>query len=116
MEKSTVKLVNKAVFLCNKSLFFVSAAATSAFQLEHKSWLLRSVCPEGYQIREYGKILVMLVYGGYYGRVYEVYIIMSITVCCHTHEHNSLSQHILHRVQNEDMFDGTSNLMRKSEK
>ena len=29
----------------------------------------------GYQIRtiEYGKILVMLVYGEYYGRVYEVY-------------------------------------------
>ena len=37
--------------------------------------LLRSVCPGGYQIRtiEYGKILVMLVYGEYYGQVYEVY-------------------------------------------
>ena len=116
MEKKYCKSVNKAVFIRNKSLFFVSAAATSAFQLEHKSWLLRSVCPEGYQIREYGKILVLLVYGGCYGRVYEVYIIMSITVCCHTHKQNSLSQHILHRVRNEDMFDSTSNLMRKSEK
>ena len=53
--------------------------------------------------------------GGTMGE-YTRYIIMSITVCCHTHKQNSLSQHILHRVQNEDMFDGTSNLMRKSEK
>ena len=47
----------------------------SAFQLVHIPWLLCSVCPEGYQILtiEYGKILVMLVYGKYYGRVYEVY-------------------------------------------
>ena len=69
------KLVNNAIFIRNKSLFFVSAAATSAFQLVHIPWLLRSVCPEGYQIRtiEYGKILVMLVYGEYYGRVYKVY-------------------------------------------
>ena len=56
------KLVNNAVFIHNKSLFFVSAAATSAFQLEHMPWLLHSVCPEGYQIWtiEYGKILVIL--------------------------------------------------------
>ena len=69
------KPVNNAVFIRNKSLFFVSAAATSAFQLEHTSRLLRSACPGGYRIRtiEYGKILVMLVYGEYYGRVYEVY-------------------------------------------
>ena len=47
----------------------------SAFQLEHMPWLLRSVCPGGYRIRtiEYEKILVLLVYGKYYGRVYEVY-------------------------------------------
>ena len=34
-----------------------------------------TACPGSYQIRtiEYGKILVMLVYGEYYGRVYEVY-------------------------------------------
>ena len=59
----------------NKSLFFVSAAATSAFQLEQTSRLLRSTCTGGYRIRtiEYGKILVMLVYGEYYGCVYEVY-------------------------------------------
>ena len=69
------KSVNIAVFIRNESLFFVSAAATSAFQLEHTSRLLRSICSEGYQIRtiEYGKILVMLVYEEYYGRVYEVY-------------------------------------------
>ena len=62
-------------FIRNKSLFFVSAAATCAFQLEHTWRLLRSACPGGYRIRtiEYGKILVMLVYGEYYGRVYEVY-------------------------------------------
>ena len=29
------KLVNNAVFIRNESLFFVSAAATSAFQLKH---------------------------------------------------------------------------------
>ena len=69
------KSVNNAVFIRNKSLFFVSAAATSAFQLEHMSRLLHSACPGGYRIRtiEYGKILVMLVYGEYYGCVYEVY-------------------------------------------
>ena len=69
------KLVNNAVFIHNTSLFFVSAVATSAFQLEHMPRLLRSVCHEGYQIQtiEYGKIVVMLVYGEYYGRVYEVY-------------------------------------------
>ena len=69
------KSVNNAVFIRNESLFFVSAAATSAFQLEHASRLLRSACPGGYRIRtiEYGKILVILVYGEYYGHVYEVY-------------------------------------------
>ena len=69
------KSVNNAVFIRNKGLFFVSAAATSAFQLEHTPWLLRSVFPKGYRIWtiEYGKILVMLVYGEYYGRVYKVY-------------------------------------------
>ena len=69
------KSVNNAVFIRNESLFFVSAAATSAFQLKHTTRLLRSACPGGYRIRtiEYGKILVMLVYGEYYGRVYEVY-------------------------------------------
>ena len=74
-EKKYCKLVNNAVFIRNKSLFFVSAVATSAFKLEHTPWLLRSVCPKGYQIRtiEYGKILVMLVYGEYYRRVYKVY-------------------------------------------
>jgi len=56
------KLVNNAIFIRNKSLFFVTAAATSAFQLEHTP---RAI--------EYGKILVMLVYGEYYGWVYEVY-------------------------------------------
>ena len=56
------KLVNNAVFI---HLFFVSAVAMSAFQLEHSPRLLRSVCPEGYRIWtiEYGKLLVMLVYG-----------------------------------------------------
>ena len=69
------KLVNNAVFIRNESLFFVSAVATSAFQLEHTSRLLSSVCPGGYRIRtiEHGKILVMLVYGDYYECVYEVY-------------------------------------------
>ena len=38
------KSVNNAVFIRNKSLFFVSAAATSAFQLEHTLRLLRSAC------------------------------------------------------------------------
>ena len=51
------KLVNKAVFIRNESLFVVSAAATSAFQLKHTSRLLHSICPAGYRIRttEYGK-------------------------------------------------------------
>ena len=44
-----LKLVNNAVFIRNKSLFFVSAAATGAFQLEHTPRLLRSVCPWSYQ-------------------------------------------------------------------
>ena len=47
----------------------------SAFQLKHTLWLLGSIYPAGYQIRtiEYGKILVMLLYGKYYWRLYEVY-------------------------------------------
>ena len=79
------KSVNNAVFIRNKSPFFVSAAATSAFQLEHTSRLLRGECPGGYRIRtiEYGKILVMLVYGEYYGRVYEVYNKTNYTLLCH---------------------------------
>ena len=66
------KLANNAVFIRNKSLNVVSVAATSAFQLKH---MLRSLCPAGYQIQtiEYGKILVMLPYGKYYWRIYEVY-------------------------------------------
>ena len=69
------KSINNAVFIRNESLFLVSAAATSAFQLEHTLQLLHSVCPGGYRIRtiEYGEILVMLVCGEYYGRIYEVY-------------------------------------------
>ena len=71
------KSVNNAVLIRNESFFFVSAAARSAFQLEHMSRLLRSICPGAYGIRtiEYGKILVMLIYGEYYWRVcvYEVY-------------------------------------------
>ena len=59
------KSVNNAVFIRNESLFIVSAAATSAFQLKCTPQLLRSICPVGYRIRtiEYGKILVMLLYG-----------------------------------------------------
>ena len=66
------KSVNNAVFIRNESLFIVSAAATSVFQLEHMPRLLRTICPEGYRIRtiEYGKILVVLLYGKYYWRVY----------------------------------------------
>ena len=69
------KSVYNAVCIHNKSLNVVSAAATSAFQLKHTPRLLRSICPAGYQIRtiEYWKILVMLLYGKYYWRVYEVY-------------------------------------------
>ena len=63
--KKDHKLLNNAILIRNESLFFVSAVATSAFQLEHMLRLLRNECPGGYQIRtiEYGKILVMLVYG-----------------------------------------------------
>ena len=69
------KSVNNAVFIRNESFFFVSTAATSEFQLQHTSQLLRSACPGGCRIRtiEYGKILVVLVYAEYYGCVYEVY-------------------------------------------
>ena len=69
------KSVNNAVFLRNESLFVVSAAATSAFQLKHTPRLLRGICLAGYQIRtiRYGKILVMLLCGKYCWRVYEVY-------------------------------------------
>ena len=62
------KSVYNAVFIHNKSLNVVSAAATSTFQLKHTPRLLGSICPAGYQIWtiEYGKILVMLLYGKYY--------------------------------------------------
>ena len=55
------KLVNNAILTRNESLFVVSAAAMSAFQLEHTPRLLCSICPAGYEIRtiEYGKIFVM---------------------------------------------------------
>ena len=69
------KSVSKyAVFIHNESLFVVSAA----FQLKHMPRLLHSKCPTGYRIRtiEYGKMLVMLLYGKYYWRVYR-YIINS---------------------------------------
>ena len=67
--------VNSAVFIPNESLFNVSAVATSTFQLKHMPQLLFSICLAGYQMRtiEYGKILVMLLYGKYYWHVYEVY-------------------------------------------
>ena len=70
------KSVNNAVFIRNESLFVVSAAATSAFQLKHTPRLLRSICPAGYQIRtiRYGKILVTLLYGNTIG-AYTRYII-----------------------------------------
>ena len=76
------KSVCNAVFIRNKSLNVVSAAAMSTFQLKHTLRLLRSICPVGYQIWtiKYGKILVMLLYGKYYWRVYEVYSI-SIQDC-----------------------------------
>ena len=69
------KFVNNAVFIPNESLFIVSAAATSAFQLKHMPWLLHNICPVGYQIWtiECGKIFFMVLYGKYYWRVYEVY-------------------------------------------
>jgi len=51
------KLVKNVVFISNESLFFVSAVAMSAFQLEHTPRLLCSLCPGGYQLRtiEMGK-------------------------------------------------------------
>ena len=66
------KLLNNAVFIHNESSFVVSVVATSAFQLKHMLRLLRSICRVGYQIRtiEYGKILVMLLYGKYCWCVY----------------------------------------------
>ena len=69
------KLVNNAIFIRMESLFVVSAPATTAFQLKHMLRLLSSICPVGYRIWtiEYGKILVVLLYGKYYWRVYEVY-------------------------------------------
>ena len=56
------KLVNNAVFIRNENLFFVSAVASCAFQLEHRLWLLCSVCPGGYEIRiiEYGILFYIL--------------------------------------------------------
>ena len=55
------KLVNNATFIRNESLFFVSAEATCAFQLEHTPQFLHSLCPAGYEIQttEYGKIFVI---------------------------------------------------------
>ena len=69
------KSVYNAVFIHNKNLNVVSGAATSAFQLKYTPQLLRSICPAGYQMWtiEYGKILVMLLYGKYYWHVYKVY-------------------------------------------
>ena len=69
------KSVHNAIFIRNESLFVVSAAGMSAFQLKHTPRLLRSICPVGYQIRtiRYGKILVMLLYRKDYWSIYEVY-------------------------------------------
>ena len=67
------KSVYNAVFIHNKSLNVVSAAATIAFQLKHTRTI------------EYGKILVTLLYGKYYWRVYEVYniyILQSFSNIC----------------------------------
>ena len=50
-EKKHHKLVNNAVFIRNKSLFFISAVAMSAFQLEHTPRLLSSVCPGAIEYR-----------------------------------------------------------------
>ena len=52
------KVINNTMFIHNESLFFVSAAGMSVFQLEHTPWLLRNVYPGGYEIQtmEYGKI------------------------------------------------------------
>ena len=48
------KLLNKAVFIRNESLFFVSAAATNAFQLEHTPRLLRMQrMPQGLSNTDY---------------------------------------------------------------
>ena len=62
------KLVNNAVFICNESLFVVSAAATSVFQLKHTLQSPHCTCPASYRIQtiKYGKILVMLLYEKYY--------------------------------------------------
>ena len=52
------KSVNSAVFICNESIFVVSAAATDTFQLEHMRWLLCNIRLVGNEIRsiEYGKL------------------------------------------------------------
>ena len=63
------KLVNSAVFIHNESLFFVSAGAMSAFQLEHTLQLLYAAYMYAPGAIEYGlsntdylyRILVMLV-------------------------------------------------------
>ena len=59
---------NNAVFIRNESLFFVSAIRAHAAVATQRM-------PEGYRIWtiEYGKILVVSVYGEYYERVYKVY-------------------------------------------
>ena len=69
-------IINNAIFIHNESLFIVSAATTSTFQLKHTPWLLSSICPAGYQIQtiDYGKILVMLLCRKYTVDVYTGYI------------------------------------------
>ena len=70
-DPSTSKL---AVFIHNESLFVVSAAATNAFHLKHTQQLSHSICPAGSQIKtvEYGKIVLMLLNGNYYGCVHHL--------------------------------------------
>ena len=92
-ERKYRKLVNNVVIVRNESLFVVSAAATSAFQLKHTPRLLRSICPAGYQILsiECEKILVMLLYGKYCWHVYEVYNEVKILMT-HSYIPHSLTQ------------------------
>ena len=66
VEKSTVSLVNNAVFICNESLFFVSVVATIAFNqsTRHGCYTVYVLGAIKYGLsNNYGKILVMLVYG-----------------------------------------------------
>ena len=48
--KKYCKSVNNADFIRNESIFFVSAVATCAFQLQHMPRLLHRICPAGYEI------------------------------------------------------------------